>query len=100
MADDRLLLKQHADVLFRMDGGERLVGVNEPEGGPAPRLFLARGRTSTQIWFRADVSPARRGGVPSHRGRPPIVGWTDADDRPSTTRSARRSRRTIRSRLR
>lgn len=50
------LLRRHADVLFRMDGNEWLIGLNEPGDDPAPRLFLARGTASHLIWFRADVS--------------------------------------------
>lgn len=57
-ADEIALLHHHADVLFRMDATQRLIGLNEPGDDPAPRLFLARGRTSSQIWFREDVSAA------------------------------------------
>ena len=49
------LLEQHADVLFARDATGRLVSLNDPEGDAAPRLFLARGRTSMRTWFRADV---------------------------------------------
>jgi GNAT superfamily N-acetyltransferase len=85
-------------VLFRIDDDERLVGVNEPEGGPAPRLFLARSRTSTLIWFRADVSPAAMAAcraiaadLPSWGGRQPTTSVYGplrealASDQPMTT---------------
>jgi GNAT superfamily N-acetyltransferase len=49
------LLRQHAEVLFDMDDGGRLIDINEPGGDQAPRLFLARGRTTHRIWFRADI---------------------------------------------
>ena len=52
------LLRQHADVLFDMDSEGRLVGLNEPGDDAPPRLFLARGRVSHEIWFRADVEAA------------------------------------------
>ena len=41
-----------------MDPEGRLVGLNEPGDEPPPRLFLARGRVSHQIWCRADVGRA------------------------------------------
>jgi hypothetical protein len=50
-----VLLRQHAAVLFRMDGDARLIGLNEPGDEPAPRMFLVRGRVSRLVWFRADV---------------------------------------------
>jgi hypothetical protein len=50
------LLRQHIDVLFRIDGNGLLAGLNEPGNDPAPRLFLARGRETHRICFRADVS--------------------------------------------
>jgi GNAT superfamily N-acetyltransferase len=56
--DEMALLEQHADVLFAMDATGRLVGLDEPEAEKAPRLFLARGRTSVRIWLRADVPGA------------------------------------------
>jgi RimJ/RimL family protein N-acetyltransferase len=49
-------LEQHARVLFETDGRGRITRVNapDPETEP-PRVFLARGRASTLIVFRADV---------------------------------------------
>ncbi len=52
------LLRQHADVLFDMDAHGRLVRVNEPGDERPPRLFLARGRRTQKVWFRADVRAA------------------------------------------
>jgi RimJ/RimL family protein N-acetyltransferase len=54
-ADEARLLDRHADVLFRMDDHQRLVGLNELGDDPPPRLFLARGETTHRIWFGADV---------------------------------------------
>ncbi len=54
-ADEQHLLRQHADVLFRMDERGRLTSLNEPGDEPAPRLFLARSRDTHATWFRADV---------------------------------------------
>jgi GNAT superfamily N-acetyltransferase len=56
--EEEALLEQHADVLFAIDASGRLTSLNEPDAGEAPRLFLARGRTSMRIWFRADVPAA------------------------------------------
>jgi hypothetical protein len=52
------LLRQHANVLFRMDASARMIGLNEPGDEQAPRAFLARGRVSCLAWFRADVPEA------------------------------------------
>jgi hypothetical protein len=57
-ADEARLLEQHANVLFRMDDGQRLVGVNEPGDDPPPRMFLARGEITHGIWFGANVGEA------------------------------------------
>lgn len=52
------LLRQHAHVLFDLDSTGRLVAVNEPEADAPPRLFLARGRSTHELWLRQDVSVA------------------------------------------
>jgi hypothetical protein len=57
-ADEAGLLDQHANVLFRMDDRQRLVGLNEPGDDPPPRMFLARGETTHRIWFGADIGEA------------------------------------------
>jgi hypothetical protein len=55
---DDALLRLHAEVLFDIDQRGGLVRLNEPDGDPAPRLFLARGRTTTLAWYRADLPEA------------------------------------------
>jgi GNAT superfamily N-acetyltransferase len=57
-ADEAGLLDQDADVLFRMDERQRLVGLNEPGDDPPPRIFLARSETAHRIWFGADIGEA------------------------------------------
>jgi hypothetical protein len=56
--DEAALLLLHVDVLFSRDADGRLLAGNEPDGERAPRLFLARGRSSFQIAFRDDVPAA------------------------------------------
>jgi hypothetical protein len=53
--DDRDLMEIRADTLFRHDLRGRMVCVNDPEGRPAPRLFLgqtgvAASFASAQVW--------------------------------------------------
>ena len=38
--DDRALMAVRADTLFTYDGRGRMVGTNEPDSRPAPRLFV------------------------------------------------------------
>jgi RimJ/RimL family protein N-acetyltransferase len=45
------LLRQHAEVLFDLDDRGRLAAVNEPDGDPPPRLFLARGSDAYLLVF-------------------------------------------------
>ncbi len=51
-------LRQHADVLFRTDASGSLTALNEDGDDVAPRVFLARGRTTHLISFRDDVPAA------------------------------------------
>lgn len=44
-------------ALFTQDAAGRLLRVNEPDGGVAPRLFLGETEHGAQRWYRADVSP-------------------------------------------
>lgn len=55
MLDRREIMRLHIATLFTLDSSGRMLRVNEPGGGPAPRFFL--GRTAQgSIWrFRADV---------------------------------------------
>jgi hypothetical protein len=56
VGDEAAWLRQHAVVLFDMDANERMTGLNEPDPeSDAPRVFVARGRRSMLIRFRADV---------------------------------------------
>lgn len=55
--DDPLnLMRLHVEALFTHDADGRLVRVNEPGGGPAPRFFLGRTPEGTLLRFRQDVS--------------------------------------------
>lgn len=56
--DDRSLMRLHVETLFTHDSAGRLERVNEPNGGPAPRLFLGRTRNGCELRFRADVPAA------------------------------------------
>ena len=55
MTADRELMRLHVATLFTSDDRNRLVLLNVPEGGPAPRFFLGRTRESREWWVRADV---------------------------------------------
>ncbi len=76
--DDARRLVRHADVLVDTDGRGRLTRLNEPDPETAaPRVFLARGRASTLVAFRADVPDdvasrlaAIANDLPSWDGRP------------------------------
>lgn len=51
------LMTIQAETLFRHDPAGRLTTVNEPDGGPAPRLFLGR-TTAGNVWrLRHDLPP-------------------------------------------
>lgn len=45
----------HVEALYTRDGRGRLVAVNAPGGGPAPRFFLGRTARGSEWWFREDV---------------------------------------------
>lgn len=52
------LMTTQVETLFRHDPAGRLTTVNEPDGGPAPRLFLGR-TTAGNVWrLRHDLPPA------------------------------------------
>jgi GNAT superfamily N-acetyltransferase len=49
------LVSAHVRALFECDGAGRLVRVNEPGGGPAPRLFIGVAPEGVCVWFRHDL---------------------------------------------
>jgi GNAT superfamily N-acetyltransferase len=49
--DDRDLMGVRADTLFTYDARGRMLRTNEPEGRPAPRLFLGRTMTDHVVRF-------------------------------------------------
>jgi GNAT superfamily N-acetyltransferase len=49
------LLRLDVEILFTRTSTGRLIADNEPDGERAPRLHLARGRSSSLIAFRDDV---------------------------------------------
>ena len=58
--DDRELMRMHADVLFTHDGEGRMLRVNEPNGAPAPRVFVGRTARGSVCRVRHDVDDALR----------------------------------------
>lgn len=56
MDDARELMRLHVETLFTCDDAGRLLAVNEPGGGPAPRFFLGRTADGNAWWFRNDLS--------------------------------------------
>jgi hypothetical protein len=48
-------MRLHLEALFRCDEADRLLVVNEPDGGAAPRFFLGRTHEGSAWWFRHDV---------------------------------------------
>jgi RimJ/RimL family protein N-acetyltransferase len=52
---DRELMEVQVRALFTHDARSRLLRVNEPDGGPAPRLFIGRTRAGNLWRFRADL---------------------------------------------
>jgi RimJ/RimL family protein N-acetyltransferase len=45
----------HVEALFTLDATGRLLAVNEPGGGRAPRFFLGRTADGNECWVRDDV---------------------------------------------
>ena len=54
--DDRELMEIRADTLFRHDLRGRMVCVNDPDGPPAPRLFLGRTVVGSVVRFGQGVA--------------------------------------------
>jgi hypothetical protein len=78
------LLRQHVSVLFTIGDDGRMEALNEPDGDPPPRLFLARGRRTHLILFRGDVAPGSADAcrsiaddVPPWRGEPSMPSMFD-----------------------
>jgi GNAT superfamily N-acetyltransferase len=59
MNDDRHLMRLHIAALFTTDAAGRLLRVNEPAGGAAPRFFVGRTRDGSEWRVRDDVTDAR-----------------------------------------
>lgn len=55
---DLQLLELQVDVLFTHDQAGRIVAINEPDGGPAPRFFLGRTRVGNLWRVRHDLPEA------------------------------------------
>jgi GNAT acetyltransferase len=55
---DRELMELQAEALFTRDAAGRMVAVNTPGGGPAPRFFLGRTRQGNVWRVRHDVPEA------------------------------------------
>ena len=58
MPNDSDLLALHIDALYTHDGEGRMLRVNEPGGGPAPRFFLGRTRAGNLWRARHDLPDA------------------------------------------
>lgn len=55
---DLQLLELQVDALFTHDAAGRIVAINEPDGGPAPRFFLGRTRIGNVWRLRHDLPKA------------------------------------------
>jgi GNAT superfamily N-acetyltransferase len=51
-------MRWHVGALFTQDRAGRLIRVNEPDGKPAPRIFLGRTAEGNQWWLRHDLEKA------------------------------------------
>lgn len=57
---DRTLMRFHIEALFTHDADGNLGRINEPDGAPAPRLFVGRTVDGVVRRFRHDVAPDLR----------------------------------------
>ncbi|MGH2533324.1 MAG: GNAT family N-acetyltransferase [Thermomicrobiales bacterium] len=55
MLSDLAIMELQAAALFRCDDRGRLAAINEPDGGPGPRLFLGRTRDGNVWRLRHDL---------------------------------------------
>ncbi|HEY9226335.1 MAG TPA: GNAT family N-acetyltransferase [Gemmatimonadaceae bacterium] len=53
--NERELMRLHVETLFTHDERGRLLRVNEPSGGVAPRLFIGRTKTGNEWRVRHDI---------------------------------------------
>ena len=53
--DDHALMAIRAEILFSYDARGRMIGTNEPDSRPAPRLFVGRTRRGHVVRFGATV---------------------------------------------
>jgi hypothetical protein len=65
---------QHAHLVFRFDAAGSMTTTNEPDGDPAPRVFLVRGHSTYLIHFRGDVPGSTAVLVRAAAGDLPV--WT------------------------
>ena len=71
------LLRAHVRTLFTVDDRDRLLTVNEPAGGPAPRFFIARAVEGVFWWFRHDLDEGVVSRLEEQARREPEVRRTD-----------------------
>ena len=53
--DGRSLMRLHIETLFTHDASRRMLRVNEPDGKPAPRVFIGRTAHGHELRVRDDV---------------------------------------------
>ncbi|HET9514194.1 MAG TPA: GNAT family N-acetyltransferase [Gemmatimonadales bacterium] len=51
-------MRMHVRALFTLDSAGRLLRINEPGGGPAPRFYIGWTREENRWWSRSDLDPA------------------------------------------
>ena len=78
--DDRTLMDVRADTLFTYDAWGRMVGSNEPDSRPAPRLFVGRTAGGCVVRFGQGVPDDVMHEVMAIVEREPAVGSLGAAD--------------------
>lgn len=73
--DDVALLATQMRGLFRWDGGGRIAGVNSPDGGAGPRVYVAGNADGVVHAVRSDVAAGLAGAVAEVCGR--ARGWEE-----------------------
>ncbi len=74
MTDELDLLRRHAATLFELADDGVIVRVNERDGAPAPRAFVARGRSARLVLVRRDVPAALAADL--RRAAAELPAWT------------------------